>query len=253
MKLKLSVLACLLTLFAAVGVLARTEPNSYINRPTPTIDAFIKHVGSDKQVMDRYVRHFGMTRDEVLSYFKQLRMDTIKKDTWMLVYNTPDSGELRSRILKMRKGTKVWVDMSGEPVMKVACGNPFIRGPKRNESVSISAKIDGEPEPVLGLVETTPAPKAELYATVNSTPTPPEKVEITTPPPVIIDTKRGTNLSGLLALIPLGAVFFHGGGGKTINPNPGHVPEVPPTVPEPVTIIAMAVGVAGIAARRRTK
>lgn len=117
--------------FAALSSFAvaqRMEPNAFIKKPANTVEELVAQVSADKEVMSRYMRHFGMTRDEVIAYMKGLKRGAIKEDGAYLVYNTPESGEIRARVLFYRKGTPVWVDRDGNYIIRIECGNPMVRG-----------------------------------------------------------------------------------------------------------------------------
>ena len=129
MQYKWPSLAALLMLAAVSGqAVAQSEPNAFIGKPTPTIEALLSHVQSDDVVMSRFTRHFGMTREEVVAYLGSLKRGAIREDGAYLIYNTPESGEIRARVLFYKKGTPVWMDDAGRYILKLSCGNPMIRG-----------------------------------------------------------------------------------------------------------------------------
>lgn len=261
-----------LLLIAAFGIAqAQLEPNSFIRRPTPTLELFIAHVKSDPIVMDRYMRHYHMTRDEVIAYLSVLRKDRLPKTTRMVVYNVPDSGVLRSRILTLRQGTEVWVDLTGRPVIKVSCGNPFDRGPKAPEQVarvepavatlpsattSLVAEIMPEESDVVLLTQEPPVP---IEPTVVTPPVvveppavePPAQPPVEEPPVVVVNESAAPfSFPGWL-FAPLPLLFLGGGGGGTTPPVvPPVLPPSPP-VPEPATALALLAGLGFLSARRR--
>jgi hypothetical protein len=112
----------------SVSFAQRMETGSFIKKPADTIEELVEHVRSDKEVMSRFVRHFGMTPDEVVSYFKTLKKGQIAEDGAYLLYNSPDTGNIGARVLFYRKGTPVWVDREGNYIMRISCGNPMVRG-----------------------------------------------------------------------------------------------------------------------------
>ncbi|MBS1708570.1 MAG: hypothetical protein JSS65_07595, partial [Armatimonadetes bacterium] len=106
----------------------RAEPNAFLNKSVKNHRELMRQVQSDATVMDRYERHFGMSRKEVVDMMSGLTLSETKEDAVFLVYNVPESGELRARSIFYRRGTKIWVDGSGQPVLKASCGNPLVRG-----------------------------------------------------------------------------------------------------------------------------
>ncbi|MCH8979963.1 MAG: hypothetical protein IH945_12090, partial [Armatimonadetes bacterium] len=130
MRNKWPSLAALFVLAAIAGsaVASQSEPNAFIDKPTPTMESLLGAVRSDAVVMSRFMRHFGMTREEVVAYLGSLKRGAIRKDGAYLIYNTPESGEIRARVLFYRKGTAVWMDEAGNYILKLSCGNPMVRG-----------------------------------------------------------------------------------------------------------------------------
>jgi hypothetical protein len=126
-RLWLTLASVTLTLCAAY---ARPERNAFLNRAVRTHAQLMHQVKTDWAVRDRYMRHFGMGSTQVLAYFSELRLARLKDDTGVIMYNVPDSGVLRSRFFVLKRGTKVFVDRSGEPILKLSCGNPLTRGPR---------------------------------------------------------------------------------------------------------------------------
>ena len=229
---------------------AKLPHNSYITKPTPNKAAFLKLIQSDKTVQDRYMRHFAMNRKDLMQYMSSIKMSRLSQAGLYTVYNVPaETGELRSRLLKMKKGEPVWVDQFGQPIMVVVCGNPMTRGPK-----SVVA-IDRPTAPMLAS-ESTPSPARmpdEFVATAPLSPVEPATMDAFEPsmpevarvpdavvvPNGIVEnvvTNRKSAL-GFLALIPLLAI-------KTGHSNP---------VPEPSSVIVLAAGASLLAYNKRRK
>ncbi len=108
---------CVVAVALSASATAQTEPNSFLMKPAPTHAALMQQIKSDEVVMNRFMRHFGMTREEVIEYFSGLKLSTIKESGPYLVYNTPETGEIRARVLYYKKGTKVWVDSTGNYIL----------------------------------------------------------------------------------------------------------------------------------------
>lgn len=252
---------------------ARPERNAYINRPAPNHAALMNQIRNDQIVMDRYMRHFAMTRQEVLNYFSGLRLTRLSKPYRTPMYNVPDNGTLRSKVYTLRKGTLVWVDSKNTPILKESCGNPLTRGP---EKPTANAPVVGAIEPPVGedLPEiSTILPEGftgeevfnlldamepgmpilagelqvpELPATdlVPNTEIPSTPESLLTPgnsPIGFID-----DLAPFLALPGLAIPFgFQSPGRPTPPPPPPPAP-----VPEPATMLALAGGTAWLLRRR---
>lgn len=232
-------------LLACVAGWARTERNSFLETPAPSYGVLLKQVKTNKVVMDRYMRHFSMTREEVVDYFTTLRLTTLSKEGIYAVYNVPNSGVLRARYFRLRKGTKVWVDLANTPILKESCGNPMSRGPKRQVDNDVTV-YDME-----SAMRTTVEEGDEVFIAhkplepIVPTLDPVEPVVVTEAPdvttvsraPMTIESKD--RIPPFLVLLP--PLLIH------LIPPPRNSP---PPVPEPGSLIALSVGVGGIVARR---
>jgi hypothetical protein len=243
-----------LVLFGAVmagsAAFARTEPNSFLNRPAGTVSALVQQAKTDPQVMGRFQRHFGWSKPEVVNFLSSLRPGTLKQDGVYLVYNVNKSEEINAKVIFYKKGTRVWENAAGEPMMKVSCANPMVRGtddrmvdPPLIADIEdglrpMEAVIDGEAQgevveailPVDPSLEAQVAPGA-LMASMGSVP--------------LLGAAAGFNPLWLTPLAGLAAIRTGGGNDDPENP--------PPPVPEPATLLVIGAGAAALAARKRAK
>lgn len=226
---------CVAAIVLASVALARPEENAFLNKPANTHAQLMGQIKTDNVVMDRYMRHFGMTRQEVIAYFSGLNRSRLDEDGVYLVYNVPDWGELRARALFYKKGTPVWKDADGRPILKASCGNPMVRGtdgapPELDVEVpEMDSEVFAFDAPVTS--ETTPVLMS------NVSPVLPEVATL----PMAASAPGVPGVPGIGWVLPLAAGFLVSGGG-------GGSP-----IPEPATIIIMGAGVAALAARRRNK
>ncbi|MCB0824768.1 MAG: PEP-CTERM sorting domain-containing protein [Armatimonadetes bacterium] len=226
----------------AVGAVAfgRTEPNSFLNTNARTVSALVKQVKSDKEVMSRYTRHFGMTEDEVVAFMSTLHMVKTTEDSVYLIYNVPESEEIRARAILYRKGTEMWADQDGNYVLKVSCGNPVLRGTDKS-NVAVSAPFNAEMTPGTSMssvaAETMPVPptSSTLPVDIESSALP-----FTAAPPMDITSIASAARFNPGFLLPVAAVPFLVDGGND-------------PVPEPATMTILAAGGLMIAARKRRK
>ena len=222
------------------AVASQSEPNAFIGKPTPTLESLLSHVQADAVVMSRFMRHFGMTREEIVAYLGSLERGKIREDGAYLIYNTPESGEIRARVLFYRKGTAVWMDEAGRYILKLSCGNPMIRGtdfrpaddPKEIDMRSMTDVRQLVTEPPTGIDVGT------LTSTVVP-PVPPETAAITftTEPPMDPVFTAGQVFAPAALLIPYTA-------GIMISSGP---------IPEPGSMLALGFGITAFAAMRRRK
>ncbi|MBA4294216.1 hypothetical protein C0431_14740 [bacterium] len=245
MNTKITKVAAFLVAIMVVGIAAaRTEPNSFLNKPATTHSALMKQVQSDDQVMNRFMRHFGMSRAGVIEYFNTLKLDTLKEDGVYLVYNVPESEELRARAIFYKAGTKVWVDQEGTIVLKESCGNPMVRGTD-STSVAMEQPVTAnivEPAQVVTVPQGTPT---DLVA--STLPADIESSALAFPAAAPMDVSSIISSGGAsfnpAFLLPLAAIPFV----VTNNEDP------PEAIPEPMTMIALAAGAGLIARKRRNK
>jgi hypothetical protein len=251
MRLWLISTSLTLTLCAAY---ARPERNAFLNRAVRTHAQFMHQVRTDWAVRDRYMRHFGMGTTQVLAYFSELRLARLKDDTGVIMYNVPDSGVLRSRFFVLKRGTKVFVDRSGEPILKLSCGNPLTRGPRvvtsipgpEPETPAVAVEelkevvVEDEQAPQVfaeapALIAMPEMPVAQPMATPHEfvpRPLPPvEKVEP-------IPYKPGARIPPFWLFLPPIAFAL-----------PKQHNDEPP-IPEPATVLILGAGIAGFVGSR---
>lgn len=236
---KTSVLAAFVLL--ASFATARTEPNSFLNKTVTTHAGLMAQVQTDDEVMQRFMRHFGMTRQQVIDYFSTLRIDTLKEDGVYLVYNVPESEEIRARAIFYKTGTKVFVDQNGTLVLKLSCGNPMLRGTD-SRTVAMATNVTANPSPLRPVTVQGEGVPTDFTATTVPAELETSALPFPTEAPGQIVPIASVSRFNPAFLLPLAAVPF-----VVTNTND--------PVPEPFTMVGIAAG-AGLVAikrRRRTK
>src|SRR5689334_9892892 len=97
----------------ATGAFARTEKNSFLERPVKSVADLVMQIRKDAHVRDRYMRHFGKTVDQLTSEFSKLHLGKLSSAGEYLVYNIDDLGVVHSKMLHLKAGTPVFMDASG--------------------------------------------------------------------------------------------------------------------------------------------
>ncbi len=228
-------------LATTVGVaLARPDLNAFLNHRATTTAQLVRQSETDSVVMDRYMRHFGMTRDEVISYLQSLHPGILESDMVLKIYSVPEGGYVKTHVGRIKKGTPMFFSANGDPALIALCGNPVTEG-KTPTLVTITP-----PAPV-GVGDThaptlLPPTTEQTLAMAQ-----PMDVELPTLPPEEhgrdnLGVAPGINASPLLGLLGLGAFGLVSTGGHHGSP---------PPVPEPATIAALAMGAALVVKRRK--
>lgn len=230
---------------------ARPDRNAFLNHRALSVDQLVAQVKRDPAVMDRYQRHFHMSKSEVVSYLSSLRVSRLTKDGAYRVYSVPPNEVIKMHTEVMPKGMPVFVDVSGAPVMVLRCGNPLAKGPKKPIlEPEIDAKDPGESAQNLRDVPEneilTPYSSDLISATMPMNPTVPDEAGPTTTGDSHIPVLAAAPniLNWLLAL----------GGGAMVIVGGDHVVVVSDSTPEPMSLVVMTAGagllMAGRARRR---
>jgi hypothetical protein len=224
----------------SASALARPELNAFINKPANTIPELIAQIKTDRQVADRFMRHFSMGRDEVIEFVSRLRLGTIPKSSYFTIYSAPENGVLKSHVSFFKKGTPAFVDAEGNPILRVKCGNPFVGGPVRAYATNdpgvedvAAEKVGGEVE--LGMVAAAAPVDPTVYTMTTPTVTIPSiPISTNTVPSV---NSRG-NIFGAVAGMGMAASFVQTGTTTQV-------------VPEPATMAVLGLGAAALLRRRK--
>jgi len=230
------------------SALARPDLNAFLNKKAVTTEQLVNQARRDPEVMDRYMRHYSMTREEVLAFLGSLKPSKLKETGVYAVYSVPEGGKIKMHLERLKKGEAIFIDANGEPQLILRCGNPLTLGPKdviaENNKPPTEVVVTAEEAPIDFLSETElvvePLSELEPVAPIFTfPPTPP--VEEITPIPI-------TPIAGGFNPLPLalgGLLFVNGDGG-------GGGDDVPP-VPEPGTMLILGGAIAAYGLKRRAK
>lgn len=222
---------------------ARPDLNAFINRKVETTAQLVAEARNDKSVMDRYQRHYGMSRAEVLEYLGSLKPDTIKEEGVYAVYSVPEGGRIKLHMERLKKGHKVFSSPDGEPQLILKCGNPLTMGPKSVVAVNqtpvttTEVMVEETPLEIMTSIETETEP---LMALEPAEP----KYTLVTPPTEEETAIPIAPLAGGFNPLPLalGGLVFLDNGGDSSQP-----------VPEPMTMAVFGAGIAYMGLRKRRK
>jgi hypothetical protein len=235
-------------LFAALASSAlyaapRTDPGSFLVYKADSVDSFVSQIASNKRVAARYARHYSMSPDKLIAYFREnIKIKTLDKPYRTTVYFMSKGNIIKKKQRVLKAGSRVFVGPNGLPLLEWRCGNPLSK-----KLPVVVAKDTGAPTPDWAVA---PAPVAEIAASAAEAL--PQAVPIAAAPTLalqnIAPAAGGFSLSPPLMI--LGGALPMLIGGVAVNNS-----QSTPAVPEPSSILTLAMGASGIIAytRRRGK
>ncbi len=221
---------------------ARPELNAFINKPANSIPELIAQIKADKQVADRFMRHFSMTKQEVVEFVSSLRLGTISKSGYYTIYSAPENGILKAHVSFFKKGTPAFVDSDGNAVLRVKCANPFVVG--KAPGITAKANIQdtittaNEMSITAGIVS---APNSEIEASIPAVPEISEDLTDGSLALGVVPTPPVTSSSGFL-----GSLLGVGGAVSVMNK-----PPEPDPVPEPTSMVALSLGALALLRKKK--
>jgi hypothetical protein len=247
-------LSILLIACATSAQAQQMEHNAFLNKPVFSTEELVKQVGSDPKVLSRFVKHFMMDKDRLRRYFTTLNLTPLQKSRKYLVYNVDKNLVVRKKMLTMKKGTLVFSDKKGKPILRRSCGNPMVAYlPPIGTTSSRFAPVKPADAEVTVI-------EPEMMAAPS---TPPESLAETSVPPTIVETPTAPAPSGGPAspptrgfspprppsIPPLNPAAL-GGALAGLNSLVPPKREVPP-VPDPATLLTLLGGMGAYGLRRR--
>jgi len=220
---------------------ARPDINAFLNQRATSIKSLVNQARTDPEVMDRYQRHYAMTRAEVTAFLSTMRIGRMDKACVTTIYSVPPDGHIKMHYGKVREGAYVFCDLAGNPILLAKCGNPLTRGPKspvaKNDEPELAARMSEDLRQIGEDIE-LPASE-ELVAMAPGVPGIPQDI-------VTVDQKPVTIIPAALGFNPLllgfgGLPLLLGKGDDDIQINP---------IPEPATLAVLVVGVSLLLSRR---
>lgn len=222
----LFLLLVLLIAFPAVAGAAKVvmPPGSFITEPVKDAEELARLVELDDLVARRYAKHFGMDAQDLAWYFRDnLKLSTLNESGKFTMYYIAPDGRIVVHKKWLRAGTKIFVDFTGQPIMDVKCGNPFVKT-LRKPAVKVKPIVKAMPEP-----PPPPTPPVE----VAQVPPPVEPVEKVLPaaPMELLPAVTSSSKDWVLPVLVGGGMLAGGGGGSSEDP-----------VPEPGALLALGMG-----------
>ncbi len=247
--LSIVTLAALLT-GGSVLAQRRYEPNSpdsFLRYQVDSTSELVQEVRTNAVLRKRFAKHFGVSETEVVEFVRRALIPyRLPQERTVTVYGVRKNGQIYGVRQRMKKGTRVWANRSGVPVLKWLCANPMTNTlpimprPPRTAMLPRTTQVAALPP---NIPVTRVSPQVETYG-------------LTTP---FIGGVTGAGGGSQLA-IP--AAVSGGGGGIPLWPAifvplafAGGGGDRPPTteIPEPGTVALIAFGAPAVlmALRRR--
>jgi len=230
---------------------ARPVPNSFVDYRVTTVDGLIKEIRTDHAVLDRYMRHFTMSEDELCGWIGTLHYMRLPQSETFQVYSIPPDGHVKMHVQTIRAGEPVFADPSDTPVMLVKCGNPISLGPVK-PTVPVGTP---ESSPAAPLAPTPPLADVPQPDVVALPPSTPEALVMQPAPVVPMETPTAPfaieSAAPCCNYAPLAGIVLVGVGIGLSGHHEHHHPT--PPVPEPAPFVALGLGLGGFVLRRRSK
>jgi hypothetical protein len=241
-----------MTTFA--GAATRPIRNAYVPVPIHSVAQLENIVRTRPVVCDHYLRHFGMSKSELLIFFGSLAMSHATKPEETVMYSVPDSGIIKSHPYHVAKGEAVIVDQRGNLILCPKCGNPFTLGKRNTPNAAFEMPVLEEPveSGLKKLVEPTPA--SEVIGMLSE-----PMLQLDVPAIMADETEPQTSKDVIAAALApaaepqvqiLAVAAAAGGGGFPLLPLlgagglagalAGHGGGVPSAVPEPSALLLLA-------------
>lgn len=240
------------------------EPNSFLVRHVSSVKELADQIRKEPVVAQRYARHYNTNAYLLADYFEQnLRLTRLPKTGTYTVFHVRSSGQILMKNLTFKKGTLIFADLEGRPVLKVSCGNPMMKttltltpaappvaiiavaDPMASPEIALEPTdvLADLPEVVAGdVVPPTTTPEITMPEVVTDAPELPTEVtpETVVPaePPFVATGGPTTPFSAFIPFAPLFGFTITQGRTPPANPSP--------PVPEPASLLALAVGLSAL-------
>lgn len=264
---RIIVLLAILCLFASLPAYSaaakqKTPPGSYLKYRARTVGELLEQVKSDQTVRMRYAKRFGISPDSVHEYLNDgLQLVTLKSAITVQSWYISTNGSARAKTKLLPKGTLVFADSSGTPLLAWSCGNPIGKKTPRTATKGMQEQIAQATAPEATAVpiasepttQVLPGPVEEIAAPINI-----EPGLLTEAQPLIIAYAEPTIVAAMPAIDAIPPVISAGSrlsglpvlagllGGLALAGNDGGGTPANAVVPEPSSIAMLLTGLAGI-------
>ncbi len=270
MKYSWKILVVLATIiFASADAHAassRVPPGSFTQSRVLSVKQLVNHLNNKPNIKQRFASHFSMSPQKIVDYFnKNIKLVSLRKPLRTTVWYVGLDGKIHTKTKLLPRGTPVFADLSGRPLIAWSCGNPLTKSLTKPKAQKQVARVLPEKEVALAPAEQPLKSPPSTEELVKASPV--ETVEappVVLPPPVITPPPAASIVDAMLSndvyippfsqgftvldslpgvsLLLAGTALKSGGGGGSDSP----VPEIPSNI-----VVMVGVGVIGITQKLR--
>lgn len=227
-------------------------PDAFLAFQVESTDELVAVLKTNPTLRKRYAKHFGVSEAEVVDFIKRSLVPyRLPADRQVNTYGVTKTGRIYPVRTRLKKGTRVWANRSGVPILKWLCANPLTN---RLPGTRIASPKVSRPPQVAQV-----RPVRSLTPSVETAAIPPTIISENFTPPIFASETglEGTGIGNVAPIIPAGGasgvhfplgglaaaafvpIAFRGSGGGGSTPV---VPRAPDTIPEPGTLVLLAGG-----------
>lgn len=228
------------------------SPDSFLKYQVDSTSELVEALRADRQLRERYAKHFGIPESHVVDFVKSALVPyQLPEDRAVTTYGVTKTGVVYGVRTRLRKGTKVWANRSGVPILKWLCANPLTKtlpGTKLARARQVKAKprtkiAGSRPLAPIDIADEIPIaeqPLLSLPPVVTTAMTVPNIPIIPVPPTALIPPGSVVASANYGLLFPVGLVLLstlsHGGGSGSASSLVGP----PIETPEPGSLALVA-------------
>ncbi len=220
---------------------------------TKTTSELVTAVGIAPSAARFYTSQFGLSDTELRVWLRSLEPSRLAHSTKVEEYFAGADGGTASKTVDLPTGSRVYVDVSGHPVLNAEDGNP-IAASTAKPSTGGGVAAGGSEGSLRSLETPVSAAAADALSMEPKGPVLTESAISSVQPNSLVQVEEGAGgnsiMGGLLAAGAFGAELYTGIHQNNVDPG-GH--GTPAVAPEPGSILVIGVGLAGLYGRKKKK
>lgn len=121
----MALIAAIGTLFAFTSSVYAKAPGSFLPKTPASSSELASLVEKNTALASRYAAHFGIPKNSVASYFKNLKLTKTTERMSVQIWYINKYNKVAIKSKTLAKGTAVFTTADGKPVLLKVCGNPL--------------------------------------------------------------------------------------------------------------------------------